>query len=129
MTCLIIETSSSNSVIGIGKKDEVLSFQKILGDRHLSRILLPSIQALLQESHLTLNELDYIAVGVGPGSYTGTRVGATVGKTLSFALNIPLLGFPSSWILSGDLASAMPLICEKWKTGACAKNGNLQLLY
>lgn len=42
-----------------------------------------------------MNDLDYIAVGTGPGSFTGTRVGVIVCMSLAFSLNIPHVGFSS----------------------------------
>ncbi len=89
MTALIIETSSIDSFIALTDKGKPCALKRLSGDNQLSKNLLPSIQALLN------GDLDYIAIGIGPGSYTGTRVGATVGKTLSFALGIPLIGFCS----------------------------------
>ena len=95
MTALVIETSSTNAFLAIFDKDEPRALICVPGDSQLSKILLPSIQTLLQGCNLDFNKLNYAAIGIGPGSYTGTRAGATVCKTLSYALNIPLISFCS----------------------------------
>lgn len=62
--------------------------------RH-GRNLVPAIRDLLAEGGLSPRDLGVIGVGLGPGSYTGLRIGVTAAKTLAYALGIPLLGFDS----------------------------------
>jgi tRNA threonylcarbamoyladenosine biosynthesis protein TsaB len=62
--------------------------------RH-GRALLPSIRALLEEAGLTPRQLGGIVVGLGPGSYTGLRVGVTACKIMAYALGMPLVGIDS----------------------------------
>ena len=64
------------------------------GGRH-GRALLPEIHALLRTGGLAPRDLDAIAVGLGPGSYTGLRVGITAAKVLAFALGKPLVAIES----------------------------------
>lgn len=89
MTALLIDTSSDTAFLGLIKNGIVIDQKTIPEVRQLSKFLLPSIKALWQDG------FDYIALGIGPGSYTGTRVGAAIAKTLSFALDIPAVGFSS----------------------------------
>jgi tRNA threonylcarbamoyladenosine biosynthesis protein TsaB len=58
---------------------------------HLSR-LLPAIRALLAGEEIGLPEIEHIAVGLGPGSFTGSRIGVAVAQGLAHALKIPLVG-------------------------------------
>ena len=55
-----------------------------------ARSLLPAIQALLAEAQLAPSDLGGVAVAVGPGSFTGLRVGVTAAKTFAFAASLPL---------------------------------------
>lgn len=57
-----------------------------------SQKVLPMIDALLREHQLTTKDVTHIEVNEGPGSFTGTRVGVTIGNTLAFALRIPING-------------------------------------
>lgn len=60
--------------------------------RRHGELLTPAIQGLLTESGLVLGDLDHVAVGIGPGPYTGLRVGLATGHALADALGIPCHG-------------------------------------
>lgn len=90
MTSLIIDTSGDIAYLALSKKGVVVFSQTFPAMHQLSKFLLPSIASLLQEAP------DFIASGAGPGSYTGTRMGGIVAKTLAFAWKIPLVPFSSS---------------------------------
>src|SRR5690606_16761981 len=60
-------------------------------ERNHSIRLIPAIEELLAEAGLVPTDLDGIAVGAGPGSYTGVRIAITVAKTLAWSLQIPLV--------------------------------------
>jgi tRNA threonylcarbamoyl adenosine modification protein YeaZ len=62
--------------------------------------LLPRLLLALQRAGMTLQDADGVAVGTGPGSFTGLRVGMSVAKGLAFALERPLFGVPSleAWL-------------------------------
>lgn len=57
-----------------------------------SQILLPLIDEILKKNHLSFKDLNAIEVEVGPGSFTGLKVGVSVANALGFALNIPVNG-------------------------------------
>ena len=83
---LIIDTSSEHSLMGIAQNKKILASQISIHSNQLSQTLIPSLQTLLEESGVRLDQLGEIAVGIGPGSYTGTRVGVSIARGLSFAL-------------------------------------------
>lgn len=92
MLTLLIETSTERGLIAVLEQGSVL-FQKTLPFGYQnSTYLLPTIEAELKQHRISLKQLSLIAVGIGPGSYTGLRVGVVVGKTLSYALKLPLVG-------------------------------------
>jgi len=118
MTALLIDTSSAYSLVGISEGKSLLYTDISSHGNNLSRYLLPSIQDAITK---TSASLEYIAVGMGPGSYTGTRVGATVAKTLSFALNIPIAPFCSLLSFLPDREGLFGCLMP-------AKSGNCYLL-
>jgi tRNA threonylcarbamoyl adenosine modification protein YeaZ len=95
MPSLIIDTSTDSSLIALVRNDQLLSSQVTPHYNRLSKELLPSIQNLLKANQLSPSDLSTIAVGTGPGSYTGTRLGCAVAKSLAFGLNIAVKPFHS----------------------------------
>ncbi|MEN9344162.1 MAG: hypothetical protein RLZZ453_949 [Chlamydiota bacterium] len=105
---LIIETSTSLCVLALYDGKEILESIAFEHNNNLSKTLLPAIDQLKRTSLLK-----GIALGIGPGSYTGTRVGAAVAKGLSFALNIPITPFysPLAFLpkgVEGDFTLLLP---------------------
>ncbi|MBM3679132.1 MAG: tRNA (adenosine(37)-N6)-threonylcarbamoyltransferase complex dimerization subunit type 1 TsaB, partial [Actinobacteria bacterium] len=65
----------------------------VLGERRtLAKRLLEDVDALLQETGAAVGEIGAIAVGVGPGSFTSTRIGLAVARGLALALDVPVAG-------------------------------------
>jgi tRNA threonylcarbamoyladenosine biosynthesis protein TsaB len=60
-----------------------------------SSTLIPSLRNIMKIAEINLNELDGIAVSIGPGSFTGLRVGLATAKGLAFSLSIPIIGVNS----------------------------------
>lgn len=95
MPSLILDTSTERGVVAIVHGEEVLFLAELPFGFQNSQFLLPAIHQGLKTNGLHLGGMDYVAVGVGPGSYTGIRVGATAAKALAFACQIPLIGICS----------------------------------
>ena len=92
MKILALETSAkavSAAVVEDGKL--LASSYQDSGLTH-SRTLMPMVQHLLQNSDLTLDQMDGIAVAQGPGSFTGIRIGVSTAKGLALAADKPVLG-------------------------------------
>jgi len=66
--------------------------KEILAERSHSEIILPMIKELLEEAALVLQQLDGIAFGAGPGSFTGLRIACGVAQGLAYATNLPVIG-------------------------------------
>lgn len=88
MKTLLIETSTERSIAALFQHDALLGQVQLPCGLSSSKNLLSAVQSLLGKSR----DLQLVISGVGPGSYTGIRVGAAVAKTLSFACRVPLVG-------------------------------------
>ena len=87
MNFLIIETSCSQSFVAYCSHGEI---EKIPLSSMQSETLIPALEQLIAKGTPS-----FIAIGIGPGALTGTRVGVMAAKALSFSLKIPLLPFCS----------------------------------
>lgn len=97
---LALDTSTPTAVIvlvgPLGPPRALLSDPNL---RH-GRRLVPDIRALLKEGGLLVSDLDALAVGLGPGSFTGLRIGVTAAKVLAYATGRPLFGLDSMELLA-----------------------------
>ena len=92
MLSLLIETCTERSLIALFRDLDPLDIRELPFGLQNSKHLLPEIQALFERAGLKPADLDLIVAGIGPGSYTGIRVGAMTAKAMAFALNIPVIG-------------------------------------
>jgi tRNA threonylcarbamoyladenosine biosynthesis protein TsaB len=111
MRILGIDTSTSCGSLGIIDDDEVVAEYALLRDETHSTLLVPAIQALLKEARLGLDEIDCMAVSLGPGSFTGLRVGLSAVKGLALAAERPVVGVPTLDALASNLPFTPYLIC------------------
>ena len=96
-----IETASTDlSVALAGPDGAALGSAAWSSDRRQAHELLPRLLELIEGAGLALAECRAIAVGLGPGSFTGLRVGLSVAKGIAFSLGVPIVGIPSleAWL-------------------------------
>lgn len=98
---ILLALDTATPVTAVALLDE----EKLLGEsyqpaRNHSVTLLPAVEHLLSENSISRDRLGAVAVGVGPGSFTGLRVGLALAKTMSFALKIDLAGVSTLGALS-----------------------------
>ncbi|MDY3974348.1 tRNA (adenosine(37)-N6)-threonylcarbamoyltransferase complex dimerization subunit type 1 TsaB [uncultured Veillonella sp.] len=87
-----IETSSAVSSVALMNETGIFNELTIQAGLTHSEQLVPHIELLLKESKVERSELKGIAVSIGPGSFTGLRIGLGTAKALAYALHIPLIG-------------------------------------
>lgn len=92
---LALDTSTAVLGVAITENGQLLHEINASGERNHSVHLLPIIEQALQATGTTSDMLGGISVGVGPGSYTGTRIAVTAAKTLAWAWNVPVAGISS----------------------------------
>lgn len=108
---LSLETATKNCSVALSKNGETLFYKELatLGYSHAEQLHV-FIEALLHEAHITFSDLVAIAVGQGPGSYTGLRIGVSAAKGLCYALNIPLIALDTLQVLAKQVAVSNGLI-------------------
>lgn len=89
MRLLALDTSTEYLSVALRVGGETLSRDLHAGQQH-SDLVLPLVQTLLSEAGLALRELDCIAFGQGPGTFTGLRIGCGVAQGLAFGAEIPV---------------------------------------
>ncbi len=120
MLILAIETSTQAGSIALVEApsgEELPTGEKLLGEylldlpRTHSERLMPSIDRLLQDTSLSINRVQGIAISLGPGSFTGLRIGVAAAKGLAYALRIPVVGISTLEALANNIPYATSLIC------------------
>ena len=103
---LNIETSSKNCSVCLSSKGNLITSFDLEDEayRH-SELLTSSIQNILNENNLDVSGLSAISVGIGPGSFTGLRIGFSVAKGLCYPHNINLIGISSLKIIANSVVS------------------------
>jgi len=105
MNILCINTCLKESDVSVIKDDGIYSAKRYTNLQH-SITLMSQIEEALEKAEITKNELDYIAVCVGTGSFTGIRIGLSVAKGLANALNIKIIPFDTLTLLAYNTANA-----------------------
>ncbi|NNE94643.1 MAG: tRNA (adenosine(37)-N6)-threonylcarbamoyltransferase complex dimerization subunit type 1 TsaB [Acidimicrobiales bacterium] len=100
MITLALTSSTALVGVAVGTDGTVLAKCSSLTDRRHAEEMTPMVQAVLDEAGRTLADVDRIVVDVGPGRYTGMRVGITTAKTLAFALSVPVVSITSFELLA-----------------------------
>ncbi|MFV2062657.1 MAG: tRNA (adenosine(37)-N6)-threonylcarbamoyltransferase complex dimerization subunit type 1 TsaB [Chloroflexota bacterium] len=95
---LAIDTSTKSSIVVLGRDRPAAISRRDVSHRHGSHVL-EQVEEVLATAGVSLAAVDSLAVGTGPGSFTGLRVGMATAKTLAYALSLPLVGVPSSTAL------------------------------
>ncbi len=87
-----MDTSTDRAVLAVRDRSGAIQAETFEAGRRHGRDLIPWLRDLLGTAGLSVDDLEGIAVGLGPGSYTGTRVGVTAAKTLAYATGAQLVG-------------------------------------
>lgn len=95
MKILAFDTSTKHLSVTLFDDEKTVFNSVVTTDGRVSNLLLPEIQKGLKSVNWSLNDLNVCAVGLGPGSFTGLRIGLATAKSLAYALNISLMGFSS----------------------------------
>jgi len=113
---LAIETSTEFLSLAAGRGDAVTVHHVLAGQRH-AEMILDSISALLAEAGLGLGDLEGIAYGEGPGSFTGLRIACGVVQGLALARGLKVLGVSTLLALAEEAAAENVYACIDARMG------------
>lgn len=103
---LNLETSSKNCSVSLSSMGKLVSHFELEDDKYRhSELLTSKIQDILSNEKFNVKDLDAISIGVGPGSFTGLRIGFSVAKGLCYPHKIKLIGISTLKILANSLDS------------------------
>jgi tRNA threonylcarbamoyladenosine biosynthesis protein TsaB len=112
MRVLAIETATDHSSVILVEDDREVSAWRELTHQDLCRRLAAEAGRVLEKAERPFAELDLIAVGLGPGSFTSLRVGLATAKAFAFALGKPLVGVSSLKAMAWQMRERLPgLVC------------------
>jgi tRNA threonylcarbamoyladenosine biosynthesis protein TsaB len=94
MNCLAIDTSSDYLSLAISFDERLVVLHEPAGQAHAERAL-PGIERLLGELGISLNMLDAVVFGQGPGSFTGLRIACGLAQGLAFSAGLPVIAIPT----------------------------------
>jgi tRNA threonylcarbamoyladenosine biosynthesis protein TsaB len=106
-----IETSTPQTTVALGSEQGMLAASLASTGKPNHEVIIPNIQHLLRWSEVSLTSLGGVAVGLGPGLFTGMRVGIAAAKTLAQVLSIPIAGLASLDVIAFSVRYSRRLIC------------------
>ncbi len=110
MILLGIDTSTFFGSIALVNTEKVIAECSLNVHKTHSGRLLPGIQSMLQDTEIALNQIDGFAVTIGPGSFTGLRIGLSTAKTLALATGKSIAGIATLDVLAEGICSNSSLI-------------------
>ena len=115
---LNFETSSKNCSVTLSSEGKLISNFDLEDDKYRhSELLTSTIKDILTQNNISAKELSAVAIGIGPGSFTGLRIGFSVAKGLCYPHKINLIGISSLKILANsiknDSGDIIPMINDK----------------
>lgn len=100
MRLLAIETATPAQSVALFEEDGLLAEISYEATAHRGGLLLPTVDRVLKKAGLAAKDLDAVAVSVGPGSFTGLRVGLATAKGLALGTGATLVGVPTLEVLA-----------------------------
>ena len=100
MISLFLDTCSLIIKIGLLNEKDLIDYVEFENDNKLSEKLLPVMKNMLDKNGYKVNDLNRIYISVGPGSFTGIRIGVTVAKVIAWSLNIDIIPISSLEVMA-----------------------------
>ena len=115
-TFLLIYTATAQASVCIVKDGEVLGCSETADQKTHASFIQPAIESLCKQTSIPLSSIDAISISMGPGSYTGLRVGMATAKGIAYAMGKPLIGINTLQIMAAAAKHKYP----KHNSAICA---------
>ena len=112
MITLGIETATQVVSVALGGDDGLLGVVEIMQGRRHAEILAPAIEFVCRQARIAVTDIGAIGVDIGPGLFTGMRVGIASAKAMAQALEVPLVGISSLDLLAFPLRHSTKVIAS-----------------
>ena len=109
MIVLALETSALAGSVALFHGDRLLVQRELDSTRRSAQTLAPALAELLAAAGLTPRDVRLVATTVGPGSFTGLRVGVTTAKTFAYAVGAEVLGLNTLEVIAAQTPSELHL--------------------
>ncbi len=113
MNTLVIDTATELAILALKTERGNFILSENLGRKH-SSLLFEKMDDILARGGVTIEDIDLLGVGIGPGSFTGVRIAVSTGRALSQTLDIPLVGIKSHSIFAHGVNSDEDYILVSW---------------
>ena len=106
---LLIDTSTNVCSVAVCNGMNVLAHEELMGENapHASNLTL-MIERVVAQAGKTMNDIEAVALGEGPGSYTGLRIGASTAKGICYALSVPMIAISTLEIMAEQMFAQNP---------------------
>lgn len=111
MLLLAIDTTTNVCSVALGKEDKLWAEITLNTKKTHSQRLMPAVKSLLRDAGVDKKQLEGLAVAIGPGSFTGIRIGMATVQGLALGLNIPVIGVMTLDALAEGCSFFPELIC------------------
>ncbi|NLP09454.1 tRNA (adenosine(37)-N6)-threonylcarbamoyltransferase complex dimerization subunit type 1 TsaB [bacterium] len=108
---LAIETASHVCAVALAMGQELVAEYRLNLKNQHARLLAAAVERILADCRVRLEDLQAIAVSIGPGSFTGLRIGLSFAKGLAFGRKLPIVGVPTLQALASQAPMEHGLVC------------------
>lgn len=105
---LLIYTATAHASVCMSKDGAVIASLETTDQKSHASFIQPAIETLCKQTGISLNTIDAIGISIGPGSYTGLRVGMATAKGIAYALGKPLIGINTLQIIAAATKGKYP---------------------
>ena len=118
MNQILFDSSTGVLVMALAKDGRMIDYSIRIGKKDHAKYVVERMDQMLKRKRLTIDQIDEIIVGYGPGSYTGLRIAVMVAKMLAYTKNIRLKAVSSLYFLSSGIEEKVAPMID-------ARNGNV----